>query len=67
MDGGRPRSRRERQLHGHRADFVDGTVFSLDEMYLTVGAFSDAAPVGQRLHRPADLLPVASAGRGRTS
>jgi FAD/FMN-containing dehydrogenase len=31
-------------LSGHRADFVDGTVFSLDEMYLTVGAFSDVAP-----------------------
>jgi FAD/FMN-containing dehydrogenase len=30
--------------HGHRADFVDGTAFSLDEMYLTVGAFSDVAP-----------------------
>jgi FAD/FMN-containing dehydrogenase len=31
-------------LSGHRADFVDGTAFSLDEMYLTVGAFSDVAP-----------------------
>jgi FAD/FMN-containing dehydrogenase len=31
-------------LAGHRADFVDGTVFSPDEMYLTVGAFSDMAP-----------------------
>jgi FAD/FMN-containing dehydrogenase len=30
--------------HGHRADFVDGTAFSLDELYLTVGAFSDVAP-----------------------
>jgi len=30
--------------HGHRADFVDGTAFSLDEMYLTVGAFSEVAP-----------------------
>jgi len=30
--------------HGHRADFVDGTAFGLDEMYLTVGAFSDVAP-----------------------
>ena len=29
---------------GHRADFVDGTAFSLDEMYLTVGAFSEVAP-----------------------
>ena len=31
-------------LSGHRADFVDGTAFSLDEVYLTVGAFSDVAP-----------------------
>jgi FAD/FMN-containing dehydrogenase len=29
---------------GHRADFVDGTAFGLDEMYLTVGAFSEVAP-----------------------
>jgi FAD/FMN-containing dehydrogenase len=29
---------------GHRADFLDGTAFGLDEMYLTVGAFSDVAP-----------------------
>ncbi len=26
------------------ADFVDGTAFAADEMYLTVGAFSDVAP-----------------------
>ncbi|HEY7143989.1 MAG TPA: FAD-binding oxidoreductase [Streptosporangiaceae bacterium] len=31
-------------LAGHRADFVDGTAFSLDEMYLTVGSYSDVAP-----------------------
>jgi FAD/FMN-containing dehydrogenase len=31
-------------LDGHRADFVDGTAFSPDEMYLTVGAYSDVAP-----------------------
>jgi FAD/FMN-containing dehydrogenase len=35
---------RDGSLRGHRADFVDGTMFSLDEMYLTVGAFSDVAP-----------------------
>jgi FAD/FMN-containing dehydrogenase len=29
---------------GHRADFIDGTAFSADELYLTVGAFSDVAP-----------------------
>jgi FAD/FMN-containing dehydrogenase len=42
-------------LDGHRADFVDGTAFSLDEMYLTVGAYSDVAPwrsdyTGQRIY-----------------
>jgi FAD/FMN-containing dehydrogenase len=35
---------RDGSLGGHRADFVDGTAFSLDEMYLTLGAFSDVAP-----------------------
>jgi FAD/FMN-containing dehydrogenase len=29
---------------GHRADFVDGTAFSLDELYLTVGSFIDQVP-----------------------
>src|SRR5579859_248617 len=31
-------------LHGHRADFVDGTAFGQDEIYLTVGSYSEAAP-----------------------
>jgi FAD/FMN-containing dehydrogenase len=35
---------RDGSYDGHRADFVDGTMFSLDEMYLTVGALSDVAP-----------------------
>jgi FAD/FMN-containing dehydrogenase len=34
----------EGSLRGHRADFVDGTAFGLDEIYLTVGAFCDVAP-----------------------
>jgi FAD/FMN-containing dehydrogenase len=34
----------EGSYSGHKADFVDGTAFSLGEMYLTVGAFSDVAP-----------------------
>jgi FAD/FMN-containing dehydrogenase len=29
---------------GHQADFIDGTAFSADEMYLSIGAFSDVAP-----------------------
>ncbi len=29
---------------GHQADFLDGTAFSPDEVYLTLGAFSDVAP-----------------------
>jgi FAD/FMN-containing dehydrogenase len=31
-------------LGGHRADFVDGTAFSPEEIYLTVGAYSHVAP-----------------------
>jgi FAD/FMN-containing dehydrogenase len=34
----------EGSYDGHRTDFVDGTFFGLDEMYLTVAAFSDVAP-----------------------
>jgi FAD/FMN-containing dehydrogenase len=34
----------EGHFRGHRADFVDGTMFGLGEMYLTVGAFSEVAP-----------------------
>src|SRR5690348_17922619 len=34
----------EGSLDGHRADFVDGTAFGLDEIYLTVGAYSEVAP-----------------------
>jgi FAD/FMN-containing dehydrogenase len=41
--------------HGHQADFVDGTAFGTDELYLTVGAFSDVAPwrsdyTGQKIY-----------------
>ena len=35
----------ERRAHdGERVDFVDGTVFARDEMYLSLGTFVDAAP-----------------------
>ncbi len=34
----------EGRYQGHRADFVDGTAFAADELYLTVAAFSDVAP-----------------------
>jgi FAD/FMN-containing dehydrogenase len=34
----------EGSFRGHRADFLDGTAFTPDELYLTVGAFSDVAP-----------------------
>ncbi|HYB86062.1 MAG TPA: FAD-binding oxidoreductase [Streptosporangiaceae bacterium] len=45
----------EASLRGHRADFVDGTAFSPQEIYLTVGAYSDVAPwvsdyTGQRIY-----------------
>jgi len=34
----------EGSYHGHKADFLDGTAFAPDELYLTVGAFSAVAP-----------------------
>jgi FAD/FMN-containing dehydrogenase len=34
----------EGSYRGHRADFIDGTAFALDELFLTVGTFSDVAP-----------------------
>src|ERR1700750_1658019 len=34
----------EGSYRGHKADFVDGTAFAPDELYLTVGAYSDVAP-----------------------
>jgi FAD/FMN-containing dehydrogenase len=35
---------RDGMYQGHPADFVDGTAFGTDELYLTVGSFSDIAP-----------------------
>jgi len=35
---------RARSYDGVGVDFVDGTVFSADEMYLTLGTFADEAP-----------------------
>src|SRR5215475_6499044 len=34
----------EGRYRGHKADFVDGTAFAPDELYLTVGAYSEVAP-----------------------
>src|SRR5213075_1670456 len=34
----------EKRLKAGEADFVDGTVFSPREMYLTLGRFADTAP-----------------------
>jgi FAD/FMN-containing dehydrogenase len=55
---------------GHRADFVDGTAFGADELYLTVGSFSEVAPwssdyTGQLIYYQSirgpqeDFLPIA--------
>jgi FAD/FMN-containing dehydrogenase len=59
----------EGSYQGHRADFLDGTAFAPDELYLTVGAFSDVAPwrsdyTGQQIYYTSirrdkeDFLPV---------
>jgi FAD/FMN-containing dehydrogenase len=56
-------------LAGHKADFVDGTAFGLDEIYLTVGAYSHVAPwrsdyTGQQVYYQSvrgpheDFLPI---------
>ena len=34
----------EGRFRSHQVDFLDGTAFAPDELYLTVGAFSDVAP-----------------------
>jgi len=34
----------EGSYRSHKADFLDGTAFAPDDLYLTVGAFSDVAP-----------------------
>lgn len=34
----------DREVGGHRVDFLDGTAFATDELYLTVGTFTDTAP-----------------------
>lgn len=58
-----------RSHEGARVDFVDGTVFARDEMYLTVGSFADTAPftsdyTGRKIYyrslreRSADYLTV---------
>jgi FAD/FMN-containing dehydrogenase len=46
---------RDFSYQGHRADFLDGTAFGPDEIYLTIGAFSEFAPwvsdyTGQRIY-----------------
>ena len=53
-------------------DFLDGVMFAPDDAYLTLGRFcahrADAGVErGQRLHRPADLLPVAARRTRRTA
>ena len=35
---------RDGDYRGHRADFLDGTAFGTDELYLTVGSYSEIAP-----------------------
>ena len=50
---------------GAPVDYLDGVVFSADESYLCVGVPDRDAGAGQRLHRPADLLPLDPARRRR--
>ena len=51
---------------GRGVDFVDGVVFSRRGVVPDRRArWADEAPVGQRLHRPGDLLPLDPAAAGR--
>ncbi len=36
----------DREFEGRRVDFLDGTVFSADEQYLTIGTMVDTLPAG---------------------
>jgi len=56
---------REGGYQGHRADFVDGVAFSPDELYLTVGAFSDVAP-WRSDYTGRDIYYTSIRGRTRT-
>ena len=49
-----------REYDGVRVDGLDGAAFQPGEYYLTLATWSDAPADGarQRLHRPADLLPL---------
>ena len=62
-----PRSSRPGEYDGQRVDGLDGVAFEPGEYYLTLAALdrrATAEPTGpQRLHRPADLLPVDPAAR----
>ena len=76
-----PLPRPRRALRGHRrrsstrehdgepVDYLDGVVFTRDEAYLTLGSRSTsrrpADRAAERLHRPADLLPLDPARRRR--
>jgi FAD/FMN-containing dehydrogenase len=50
----------EKACRGGEHDFVDGTVFGPDELYLTLASFVDEAPLHQRLHGHENLLSVHS-------
>lgn len=60
---------RRREFEGRTVDFIDGTVFGPEEMYLTLGSYADQAPpvsdyTGQRIYyrsiqqRQADHLRI---------
>ncbi len=55
-----------REHRGTRVDGLDGVAFAPGEYYLTLATWSRPARArrAQRLHRPADLLPLDPAARG---
>ena len=54
-------------IDGTPVDYLDGVVFSADESYLCLGVQTTTPGTGQRLHRPAHLLPVDPARRAARS
>ena len=58
-----------REYAGEQVDGIDGVAFEPGEYYLTLARWSDASrrrrERGERLHRPADLLPLDPGARDR--
>ena len=57
----------DRSFDGEQVDFLDGTVFTGDEAYLTLGSWADEVPVHLRLHRATASTTGRSSSDGSTT